>query len=150
MWGIALPLPATSQNWPKKRKRQKNTRSLKPDLTLPKPNIATIFRPQEKKAKTTTMGAQDFIFKPNFTTSLTFETFNALELHPTFLVKGKKLWDPLDVKGNFFGNASMWKLWDPLDVKGNLFFQILQCEAHFSKKKASHNMIRISGDVFFY
>jgi hypothetical protein len=57
---------------------------LKPDLTFPKPNIATIFRPQEEKAKTTTMGAQDFIFKPNFTTSLTFESFNALELHPAF------------------------------------------------------------------
>jgi hypothetical protein len=64
---------------------------LKPDLTLPKPNIAIIFRPQEKRAKSTTMGAQDFIFKPNFPTSLTFETFNTLELNPAFLVKGKKL-----------------------------------------------------------
>jgi hypothetical protein len=43
---------------------------------------------------------------------------DTLELHPAFLVKGKKLWDPLDVKGNSFGNPSMWKLWDPLDVKG--------------------------------
>lgn len=42
------------------------------------------------------MGAQDFIFKPNFPTSLTFETFNTLELHPAFLVKGKKLWDPCE------------------------------------------------------
>jgi hypothetical protein len=43
---------------------------------------------------------------------------DTLELHPAFLVKGQKLWDPLDVKGNSFGNPSMWKLWDPLDVKG--------------------------------
>ncbi len=73
---------------------------------------------KKKKAKSTTMGAQDFIFKPNFPTSLTFETLDTLELHPAFLVKGQKLWDPLDVKGNSFGNPSMWKLWDPLDVKG--------------------------------
>jgi len=136
LWGIALPLPATSKNWPNKRKKTKEHLVFETRFNISKPNIATIYRPQEKKkAKTTTMGAQDFIFKPNFTTSLTFETFNTLELHPAFLVKGKKLWEPLDVKGNFFGNASMWKLRDPFDVKGNFLFQILQCEGHFFRKK---------------
>ncbi len=87
--------PATSSYITKLTQKNKETKEhsvFETGFNTSQANIATIFRPQEKKkAKSPIMGAQDSIFKPNFTTSLTFETFNALELHPAFLEKGKKL-----------------------------------------------------------